>query len=156
MPWKEDHLDSSCLTRQKKWGTKQHEVTDKKWCIQAATSCLWYQAKWRKNWLVAITVVGVDRDFQNGFILGKRILVHKYIVLVMGRALKNRSRADPEPWISISSQARAQALHKSSIPSLDGPVFLLHRSPNFLGPSPKINPEPGSSLSPSQKFEPDP
>ena len=79
MPWKEDHLDSSCLTRQKKWGTKQHEVTDKKWCIQAATSCLWYQAKWRKNWLVAITVVGVDRDFQNGFILGKRILVHKYI-----------------------------------------------------------------------------
>ena len=38
--------------------------------------------------------------------------------IVMGPALKNRSRADPEPWISISSQVRAWALHKSSIPSL--------------------------------------
>ena len=74
----------------------------------------------------------------------------------MGRALKNRSRADPDPWISISSQAWAQALHKSSIPSLERPLFLLHKSPNFLGPSPKIDPEPGSSLGPSQNFEPEP
>ena len=37
-----------------------------------------------------------------------------------------------------------------------GLFFLLHISPNFLGPSQKINPEPGSSLGPSQNFEPDP
>ena len=73
----------------------------------------------------------------------------------MDRALKNQSQANPEPWILISSQVWAQALHKSSILSLDGP-FLLHKSPNFLGPFQKIDPDPGSSLGPSQNFEPDP
>ena len=31
---------------------------------------------------------------------------------------------------------------KSSSPSLDGPLFLLHKNSNFLGPFQKVEPEP--------------
>ena len=37
-----------------------------------------------------------------------------------------------------------------------GLFFLLHISPNFLGPSQKIDTKPESSLGPSQNYEPNP
>ena len=77
-------------------------------------------------------------------------------MIVMGRALKNQSRANPEPWKSILIPAQTQDLHKCSIPSLGGPLFFTNKSLNFLGPSQKIDPKPGLSLGPSQNFEPDP
>ena len=64
-----------------------------------------------------------------------------------GLSLKDQARAKPEPWKSSSSQAQAQALKKSSSPSLGGPLLFT---------SQKVKPELGSSLSPSQNFEPKP
>ena len=61
-------------------------------------------------------------------------------------SLESRSRAEPEPRPFTKVRSRAlTSLH-----------FLLHKSPKFQGPSQKIDPEPGSSLGPSQIFEPDP
>ena len=83
----------------------------------------------------------------------------------MGRALKNQSRANPEPWKSILIPAQTQDLHKCSIPSLGGPLFFTNKSLNFLGPSQKNWSrawiEPGLRLDPSQNsaradLKPDP
>ena len=54
--------------------------------------------------------------------------------------------AEPEPRPFTKVRSRALMIL----------YFLLHKSPNFLGPSPKMDPEPGSSLGPSQNFEPEP
>ena len=64
----------------------------------------------------------------------------------MVQALKDQAQA--EPWKSSSSQAQAQALK--------GLFFSLHKNSNFLGPSQKVKIKPGSSLGPSQNFEPKP
>ena len=58
-------------------------------------------------------------------------------MIVMGRVLKNQSRANPEPCKSILIPAQTHALHKCLIPSLDGPLFFTNKSLNFLGPSQK-------------------
>ena len=63
--------------------------------------------------------------------------------LVMGRALKNWSQANPEPWKSISSQAQPRPFTKVQSRALTSLCFLLHKSPKFQGPSQKIDPEPG-------------
>ena len=55
-----------------------------------------------------------------------------------------KPKPDPRPFIKGRSQA------------FTGLYFLLHKSPNFLGPSQKIDPEPVSILGPSQNFDPDP
>ena len=57
-------------------------------------------------------------------------------------------------WAPFGSMCRPFTKVQSR--TLTGPYFLLHKSPNFLGPSQKIDPEPGSSLGPSQNFKPDP
>ena len=66
--------------------------------------------------------------------------------VVMGWALNDQTRADPEPWKSSSSWARA----------LTGLYFLLNKNSNFLGHSQKVGAKPRSSLGPSHNFEPKP
>ena len=67
-------------------------------------------------------------------------MMHGWVLVVMGRVLND------QPIPSLESQARAKTeprpFKKSSSPSLDGPLLLLHKNSNFLGPFQKVEQSP--------------
>ena len=74
------------------------------------------------------------------------------MIIVMGQALKGQSQARPGMWkpglgpgLDPSGKDEPKHWQASNFYSIKG-----------LGPSKKIKPKPGSSLSPSQNIKPEP